>query len=379
MSLPSREFQIFTKPVGAACNLHCSYCYYHSRSELYPAEVFPLMEADLQEEYIRQHIDATTGDTVFFSWHGGEPALAGIDFYKTSVALQQKYLPPGKRLINGIQTNGTLLNEEWCRFLADEHFLVGISIDGPAELHDLHRKGPGGKGTFTAALNGYRLLQQHGVTTEILCVVNALNVSHPLEVYRFFKNLGVRYITFLPLVEQMASSPTGVTPSSVPAEAFGRFLATIFDEWAEKDIGGMTIQTFEEALRSAFDQEHTLCIFKTQCGGVPVVEHNGDFYCCDHYVNPAHLLGNIREHALSFFLDSPRQKAFGESKSLTLPHYCQECPVLEMCNGECPKNRFITTPDGEPGLNYLCAGYKYFFNHSLPLVNALKELKGNER
>ena len=374
MDQPSREFQIFAKPVGAACNLRCSYCYYLSRKELYPTEALPRMKEELLEEYIRQHIDATTDETVFFSWHGGEPTLAGLAFYRKAVDLQKRMLPQGKRLLNGIQTNGTLLDEEWCQFLARENFLAGISIDGPEELHDLHRKDRHGNGTFNEVLRGYQLLRQYGVTTEILCVVNAFNAGYPLETYRFFKALGARYITFLPLVEREPGLPGGVTPSTVPAVAFGRFLATIFDEWAEHDIGTVTIQTFEEALCTAFDQEHTLCIFKAECGGVPVVEHNGDVYSCDHYVDPAHRLGNLREHSLSHYLDSPRQKAFGAAKKTTLPRYCRECPVLEMCHGECPRNRFITTPDGEPGLNYLCEGYRLFFNHCLPMVETLKAL-----
>lgn len=374
MDQPSREFQIFAKPVGAACNLRCSYCYYLSRKELYPTEALPRMKEELLEEYIRQHIDATTDETVFFSWHGGEPTLAGLAFYRKAVDLQKRMLPQGKRLLNGIQTNGTLLDEEWCQFLARENFLAGISIDGPEELHDLHRKDRHGNGTFNEVLRGYQLLRQYGVTTEILCVVNAFNAGYPLETYRFFKALGARYLTFLPLVEREPGLPGGVTPSTVPAVAFGRFLATIFDEWAEHDIGTVTIQTFEEALRTAFDQEHTLCIFKAECGGVPVVEHNGDVYSCDHYVDPAHRLGNLREHSLSHYLDSPRQKAFGAAKKTTLPRYCRECPVLEMCHGECPRNRFITTPDGEPGLNYLCEGYRLFFNHCLPMVETLKAL-----
>lgn len=398
MSQTDRAFQIFTKPVGAACNLRCSYCYYLSRKELYPEEPFPRMKEALLEAYIRQHMEATTGDTVFFSWHGGEPTLAGLAFYRQAVALQKRVLPQGKRVLNGIQTNGTLLDEEWCRFLAAEHFLVGISLDGPGKLHDAHRKTASSQNSFEATMKGFHLLQKYGITTEILCVINALNVNYPLEVYHFFKGLGARYITFLPLVEEVPAppgngpftpeepfefprtkktSPTSppVSAASVPPLAFGHFLATIFDEWAEEDIGKVTIQLFEEALRTAFDNEHTLCIFKPECGGVPVVEHNGDFYCCDHFVDPAHRLGNLREHPLSFYLDAPRQKAFGAAKSLTLPRYCRDCPVVGMCNGECPKNRFITTPDGEPGLNYLCEGYQFFFSHCLPLVSALKEMK----
>ncbi|HOF55533.1 MAG TPA: anaerobic sulfatase maturase [Prolixibacteraceae bacterium] len=378
MDQTSREFQVFIKPVGAICNLRCSYCYYLSRKELYPAEAFPRMKEELLEEYIRQQFDATTDDTLFFSWHGGEPTLAGLEFYRKAVALQKKMLPQGKRLLNGIQTNGTRLDEAWCRFLARENFLVGISMDGPEEFHNLHRRDRHEKGTFNDVLRGWRLLQKFGVTTEILCVVNSFNAVYPLKIYRFFRELGARHITFLPLVERTSDSSEGVTAASVPAEAFGRFLIEIFDEWAQYDIGRVTIQHFEEALRTAFDQEHTLCIFKETCGGVPVVEHNGDVYSCDHYVNPAHLLGNVREHSLSHYIDSPRQKAFGAAKKTTLPRNCRECPVLGMCNGECPKNRFINTPDGESGLNYLCEGYRLFFKHCLPMVETIKALRSSD-
>lgn len=368
-----REFQIFAKPVGSLCNLQCSYCYYSGENKENSESPGKRMDDILLEKYISQHIEATTDDVVMFSWHGGEPTLAGIDFYRKAVDLQKKHLPSGKKRINGIQTNGTLINEEWCRFLKEENFLVGISIDGPEEFHNQFRLNRSGFGTFKDVINGYSLLQMYGVTTEILCVVNSSNAEYPLEVYRFFKTLNARYITFLPLVELKPGSQTEVTEKSVPAEAFGRFLIQIFDDWIENDIGNVTIQIFEEALRSAFDQEHTLCIFKKNCGGVPVIESNGDFYSCDHFVNNEYLLGNITENPVSFFLESRQQKAFGEAKSNTLPEYCKNCEVLSICNGECPKNRFIKTPDGEAGLNYLCAGYKMFFKHCLPFIEAIRK------
>ena len=366
----SREFQIFTKPVGSLCNLQCEYCYYHGNEDTFLRN--EKMNDILLEKYIIQHMEATTDDTIFFSWHGGEPTLAGIDFYRKALALQKKHLPPGKKLINGIQTNGTLLNDEWCKFFAHENFLVGISIDGPEEFHNQFRLKQNAKGTFNNVINGYRLLQKYGVTAEILCVVNSSNAQFPLEIYRFFKSLNIRYITFLPLVERKSGSESEVTSKSVSAEAFGYFLIRIFDEWVENDIGEITVQIFEEALRSAFDEEHTLCIFKVNCGGVPVIECNGDVYSCDHFVNKEHFLGNIGENQVSYFLDCEKQKAFGKAKSLTLPNYCRNCDVLLMCNGECPKNRFITTPDGEPRLNYLCAGYKMFFKHCRPFIESVK-------
>ena len=395
----SREFQVFVKPAGPACNLRCQYCYYLDKKELFPGESFR-MPGDLLEQYIIQLIEATTAGPVFFAWHGGEPLLAGIEFYRRAVNLQRKHLRPGRTIVNGIQTNGTLLNEEWCRFLAEEKFMVGISLDGPEELHNafrkfhaktrrreeniteeqhnLFRKDGAGNGTFCNVINGYELLKNHGIIPEILCVVHAENVGFPLQVYSFFKSLDAKHLTFLPLVVPLPGTGKGVTPESVAAEPFGMFLSAIFDEWAEQDIGKVKIQIFEEALRTAFGQEHTLCIFKKECGGVPVVEHNGDFYSCDHYVDDGHFPGNIRDHSLAWFLDHQAQKAFGKAKELTLPKYCRTCEVLDMCNGECPKNRFIRTPDGEPGLNYLCKGYKLFFNHCRPFVEMVKEVYKNE-
>jgi uncharacterized protein len=370
----SREFQVFAKPVGSACNLRCSYCYYLGKKNLYPDSGRFLMADDILEKYIIQHIEASTEDIITFSWHGGEPLLAGIGFFKKVLKFQKKYKPAGSTIINGIQTNGTLLDERWCHFLAENKFLVGISIDGPGEFHNQNRRTLGNNNSFLNVIRGYELLKNHGVLSEILCVVNADNVNHPLIIYNFFKQLGAEYITFLPLVEQDNGSETGVSKKSVPSKDFGMFLSAIFDEWVEKDIGRIKVQIFEEAARTAFNQEHTLCIFKINCGGVPVVEHNGDFYSCDHYVDNEHLLGNLKDKSLSYFLDCDSQKAFGMSKSNTLPRYCTECEVKSMCNGECPKNRFISTPDGEAGLNYLCSGYKYFFNHCRPFVAAIAEV-----
>jgi uncharacterized protein len=373
-----REFQIFVKPAGARCNLRCNYCYYLGKSSLYSGKHKVIMDADTLEKYVIQHVEASTESIINFSWHGGEPLLAGIGFFRNVLLLQDKHKPEGSEIINGIQTNGTLLNDEWCLFLSENKFIIGISLDGPGELHNEFRRTNDDRGTFRKVILGYELLKQYGITPEILCVVNSLNVNYPLVVYNFFKELGARYITFLPLVEPYEESPSGASKNSVPAIEFGRFLSSIFDEWVEKDIGEIKIQIFEEAARTAFNQEHTLCIFKEKCGGVPVVEHTGDFYSCDHYVNPSHMLGNIRDHSLTYFLDSKEQKAFGLAKSLTLPQYCKVCNVRSMCNGECPKNRFITAPDGEPGLNYLCDGYKHFFNHCRPFVEAIAEAWKNQ-
>lgn len=367
------DFQIFVKPVGAACNLRCSYCYYLDKADLCGYRGSLKMSDEILERYIKQHIEASSEDTVFFSWHGGEPLLAGIDFYRKAVSFQQKFLPSGRYALNGIQTNGTLLDDEWCSFLKSESFIIGISIDGPPDLHNMHRITQAGEPTSEKVLKGFELLKKYKITSEILCVVNSGNSLHPLEVYNFFRQLGAEYISFLPLVERDTSKASGVSDSSVKPEEFGSFLSVIFDEWIGHDIGKIKIQIFEEALRPAFNQEHTLCIFKVDCGGVPVIEHNGDFYACDHYVDREHLSGNVNEVPLAELLTSQSQKAFGKSKSDTLPRYCLDCDVLEMCNGECPKNRFITTPDGEPGLNYLCKGYKQFFTHCKPFIEVLRQ------
>jgi uncharacterized protein len=366
------DFQIFIKPVGATCNLDCSYCYYLGKKDLYP-DAAPLRMADIVlERYIKQHIEASTDQKVFFSWHGGEPLLAGLDFYKKAVALQKKYLPSGRAAINGVQTNGTLLNDEWCRYFKSENFVVGISIDGPEELHNIYRLNLGGRPVFSDVMKGHDLLMKYEIPSEILCVVSSGNSGHPHEVYNFFRGTGASYITFLPLVERSHPGNTIVSDRSVKPEDFGFFLSDIFDEWIENDIGRINIQVFDEALREVFNRDHTLCIFKVDCGAVPVLEHNGDFFSCDHFVNPANLVGNIMETTISQLLKSQRQIEFGMLKSKTLPRYCLDCEVRNMCNGECPKNRFCQSPDGEPGLNYLCPGYKIFFNHCKPFIEALR-------
>ncbi len=280
------------------------------------------MADDILEKYIFQHIQASTDDKICFSWHGGEPLLAGIDFYRKVLNLQSALKPAGKTIINGIQTNGTLLDEEWCKFLAKENFVIGISIDGPGEFHNYNRRTRQDSNTFINVIRGYELLRQHGVTPEILCVISNDNVKYPLIIYNFFKSLGAKYITFFPLVEPDPASSTSVSKKSVPSVEFGNFLSSVFDEWVEKDIGEIKVQIFEEAARTAFGQEHTLCIFKLNCGGVPVVEYNGDFYSCDHYVDSDHLVGNIKDNSLADFLDCERQLVFGRAKSACLPKYC---------------------------------------------------------
>jgi uncharacterized protein len=359
-----QAFQVFVKPFGSLCNLNCDYCYYLEKKELYPESTSFRMPGILLEEYIVQHIEASSEAEIRFSWHGGEPTLLGLEYFRSIVDMQRKHLPADRSIANGIQTNGTLLDDEWCRFFAAEDFYVGLSLDGPQDLHDRFRLDRKGTPSFEQTVRGYELLQQHGVDTDILCVVNSENVKHPSRVYRFFKQIGAQYVSFLPLVEKQPDTETGVSSRTVPADAFGEFLCTIFDEWLEQDIGQIKIQIFEEAARTAFELEHSLCIFRQTCGDIPVIEHNGDFYSCDHYVDAEHRLGNIIETPLAELLNRRAQRAFGKAKLDTLPYCCRVCEVFAMCNGGCPKNRFLQTPEGEAGLNYLCAGYKRFFTHS---------------
>jgi len=374
MPTVTREFQIFVKPAGGRCNLRCSYCYYLEKRGVVGSLAGVRMSDETLENYIRQHLEAATDPEIFFSWHGGEPLIAGIDFFRKAVAIQRRYMPAGSTVINGIQTNATLITEEWADFFRENGFYVGISLDGPEEYHNLNRRSPDGKGSFADVMRGLEIIRKHRVPHEFLCVISNDNVHSPLEVYRFLKDMGASFITFLPLVVREDGGVGEVSIKSVRPRDYGQFLMMVFDEWIERDIGRVKVQIFEEALRTAFSQEHTLCIFKPVCGAVPVVEMNGDFYSCDHYVMPEHLIGNIMQTSVTSLLDHPRQKAFGEAKRATLPRYCLDCEVLDMCNGECPKNRFITTPDGEPGLNYLCEGYRQFFNHCRPFIEEVARL-----
>ena len=361
------------KPVGAICNLDCGYCYYLEKKDFYPKTESFRMADDLLEEYIIQHIEACPKKLIFFSWHGGEPTILGIDYFRRIVELQQKYRPPGRNILNGIQTNGTLLNEDWCRFLSQHGFQVGLSIDGPRELHDRYRITKGSEPTHAQVMHAYRLLQKHRIQCDVLCVVHHLNVRQPATVYRFFKEIGVKFMQFLPLV--IRQDGNGTSAETVPADDYGKFLCTVFDEWTRHDIGRIVIQNFDEAIRPFLGVEHALCVLRETCGDVVVVEHNGDFYSCDHFVEPEHRLGNIRETRLVELLESPEQRAFGRRKRDGLPRFCLECEVLGSCNGGCPKHRFAMTPDGEEGLNYLCAGYKRFYIFSRPFLQRVAKLK----
>jgi uncharacterized protein len=361
---------VLAKPTGAACNLGCSYCFFLDK-ELYYLGDRMRMSDEVLEAYIRQLVDAHTGDEVTVAWQGGEPTLMGLDFFQRAIAVQERYRRPGMTYLNTIQTNGTLLDDEWCAFLAEHDFLVGISLDGPRALHDTFRVDKGGGPTFDRVLRGLRLLQRHGVEYNVLTTVNAINGDHPLAVYRFLRDeVGTTWMQFIPVVERLddaglavAQRGSTVSERSVGAEQFGRFLIEIFDEWLHHDVGDVFVQTFEATLRNWMGMPPGMCVFDETCGRGLALEHNGDLYSCDHFVEPDHKLGNIGDASIGDLLGSAFQHRFGQDKRDRLPRYCRECDVRFACNGECPKNRFVTTPDGEPGLNYLCAGLKAFFHH----------------
>jgi uncharacterized protein len=337
------------------------------------------MPDDILDTYINQHMEASPDPVIRFSWHGGEPTVLGVDYFRKIVELQRKHLPQGRRVINGIQTNGTLLDDDWCRFLKAEHFYVGISLDGPKAQHDRYRVTKNGTPSFDRAMRGYHLLRCYAIDHDVLCVVHNQNVRQALDVYRFIKEIGATHIGFLPLIERRHDATGDVADRSVTAEDWGAFLCAVFDEWVQHDIGRVRVEIFEEVAEKALGRDYTLCLFRKTCGDIPVVEHNGDFFACDHFVETRYRFGNIRERTLTEMLESPEQMAFGRAKCDTLPVFCRTCEVLAMCNGGCPKDRFIQTPDGEKGLNYLCAGYRRFFNHCRPFMDQLAALWRIER
>jgi uncharacterized protein len=376
-------FHVMAKPTGSACNLHCDYCFFLKKEGLYPGSRFRMSD-EVHEAYIRQLLEAHQVPQVTVAWQGGEPTLMGLDFFRRSVELQKKYAKPGTRIENTFQTNGILLDEEWCRFFHENNFLIGLSLDGPKELHDFYRKDKGGQGTFDRVVASARLLQAHKVEFNILCTVNSKNAAHPLEVYRFFRDeLKANYIQFIPIVER--DNDTGyqegnkVTDRSVDPGEFGRFLIGIFDEWVKRDVGSTFVLNFDGALAGWLDMAGTICIFGPTCGLGLALEHNGDLYSCDHFVEPKHLLGNILKTSLGDLVASEKQRKFGQDKKDTLPQVCRECEFLHICHGECPKNRFVETPDGESGLNYLCAGYKAFFKHADKPMRIMADLLRRDR
>jgi uncharacterized protein len=385
-----RPFHLLTKPIGPICNLDCKYCFYLEKEKLYPGERQWRMSDEVLAEYVRQYIQAQPGPEVYFAWQGGEPTLPGVDFFRKAVSLQKKFAG-GKIISNAIQTNGTLLDEEWCQFLAAEKFLVGLSIDGPRELHDRYRVDKGQKPTFDRVMRGLELLKQYRVDFNTLTVVSDANSRRPLEVYQFLKGIGSEFLQFIPLVERAASIPdeldfaappvlgtenivSPVTPWSVQAEQYGNFLCAIFDEWVRQDVGRIFVQLFDVALGNWMGLGSSLCVFAEKCGAALAIEHNGDVYSCDHYVYPKYRLGNVMNQSLGGMVGSPAQLKFGSDKADLLPRFCRECEVRFACNGECPKHRFIKTPEGEEGLNYLCAAYKKFFHHVDPQMKRMARL-----
>jgi uncharacterized protein len=374
------------KPIGPICNLDCKYCFYLEKESLYP-QTGPQVEKwamrdEVLESYIRQYIESHDMPVVSFAWQGGEPTLLGVDYFRRVVELEKKYAS-GKRIANAFQTNGVLLNDEWAELFGENQFLIGVSIDGPRELHDAYRVDKGGQPTFDRVMRGIEVLKRNKVDFNTLTTVHRGNADAPFEVYRFLKTNGSGFMQFIPIVERMANHVTkdglrliapdftgaaSVAPWSVEPRQFGRFLCAIFDEWVRKDVGRHFVQLFDVSLEMWAGMEASLCIFRRQCGDALAIEHSGDLYSCDHFVYPENRLGNIMESGLAAMVDSDQQKEFGEAKESTLPRYCRECDVRFACNGECPKHRFATTPEGEPGLNYLCAGYKMFFHHVDPYM-----------
>jgi uncharacterized protein len=378
-----QAFHILAKPIGPICDLNCSYCYYLEKEKLYTdkRELRDWhMPDSVMESYIRQYLQSQPGSTVNFAWQGGEPTLLGVDYFRRIVSLQQKY-SDGRKVENTIQTNGVLLDDRWCEFLAHNNFLVGISIDGPGSLHDRYRKDKGGAPTFDRVMRGLRYLKKHGVAFNTLTVVQKNNSHAPLEVYRFLKEIGSSFLQFIPVVERAAPIPDGIVlippDSDMPASVtewsvdplqWGSFYCSIFDEWVRNDVGRVFVQMFDVALSSWFAMEPTLCVFQRTCGAALVMEHNGDLYSCDHFVYPQNRLGNIMDQPLEELIHSQPQIRFGQDKSDRLPKPCRECKFLFACNGECPKHRFVKTTAGEGNLNYLCPGYKRFFAHSAPYM-----------
>ncbi len=385
-------FHVMAKPTGPICNLDCKYCFYLEKENLYPNANFE-MPHNVLESFIQQKIESHNTPVVNFAWQGGEPTLLGVDYFRKVVELQQKY-SNGKKIENSFQTNGVLIDEKWCEFFKENNFLIGLSIDGPEKLHDKYRVNKGGNPTFNQIMKGLEYLNKHNVEFNTLTCVHNGNSQYPLEVYNFLKEVGSGFMQFIPIVERRAvngnenglslvspgyKGQAKVTDWSVKAEDYGNFLIAIFDEWVRKDVGKYFVQMFDISLESWFGKEPSLCVFRETCGDAMAIEHNGDLYSCDHYVYPENKLGNILEEHIESLVNSPQQRKFGRDKKDTLPKYCLDCEVKFACNGECPKHRFIKTPDGEDGLNYLCAGYKKYFNHVDPYMRFMADELRNNR
>lgn len=377
-SIPTiSSFHVMAKPTGARCNLRCDYCYFLKKKSMYQNRSF-LMSDTIMECFVRQTISAHNTPSITIAWQGGEPTLMGIDFFRRVVKIEKKYLTPGKRLENSFQTNGVLLNEEWCLFLKENNFLVGLSLDGPAEFHDAFRKDRNGRSVFNKVSNAVKLLHRYNIEFNILCTVNAINCHCPMEVYHFFRDeLEVQYLQFIPIVERDNANGNQqgnkLTKRSVPSESYGKFLIEIFDEWVSRDVGSMFIQLFDSVLESYVYGYSSLCVFQPTCGLGVALEHNGDLYACDHYVEPDYFLGNIMYTTIDKLIASEKQRQFGQAKKCTLPTSCKNCEFLFTCYGECPKNRVLDVADGSGKLNWLCTGLKLFFSHT---KEAMKEMAG---
>jgi uncharacterized protein len=373
-------FHVMVKPRGPVCNLDCGYCYYLAKEKLYPGSDFRMSDAVL-ESFTRQYIEAQQVPEVTFGWQGGEPLLMGISFFERAIALQEKYKRPGMRIINTLQTNGTLVDETWAAFFKVHDFLIGLSLDGPQAMHDAYRRDKGNAPTWERVMHARDILHKHGVEYNILCTVHQGNADHPLEVYRFLRDkVEAQFVQFIPIVRRDNDTGyqegTNLTTYSVTAQQYGDFLSGVFEEWVRRDVGQVYVQIFDVALAAWMSQRAGLCIFEPTCGLALAMEHNGDLYTCDHFVEPRYRLGNIMETPLVELVASEAQRAFGQAKRDTLPQQCHDCEVRFICNGGCPKNRIAATPEGEPGLNYLCAGYKAFFAHiDHPMQMMVEELR----
>lgn len=381
----AKPLYVMLKPAGAHCNLACKYCYYLEKTKLYPTAQRHLMSDEMLEQFTREYIEAQTMNLVLFTWHGGEPLLRSIDFYRKALSLQQKYAG-GRRIDNVIQTNGTLLTDEWCEFFAQNHWLVGISIDGPQPYHDHYRLTAAGKPSWKKVMQGIKLLKKHGVEWNAMAVVNAYNANHPLEFYRFFKENGCQFLQFTPIVERLTRHEDGRTlasladkdeislsEASVAPEQWGYFLCAIFDEWVRKDVGKIFVEIFDCTLANWMGISPGICAYSKECGHAGVMEHNGDVYSCDHFVFPEYKLGNIRDHSLIYMLYGEQQQEFSRLKHSSLPRQCKECDMEFACHGECPKNRFMKDQYGDSGLNYLCPGYYHYYQHVAPYMDYMKQ------
>ncbi|MFP4661993.1 MAG: anaerobic sulfatase maturase [Halanaerobiales bacterium] len=369
-------FSIMVFPAGPVCNLNCEYCYYLDKTEYYQGNSGFQMTEELLEEYIAQYIEAQPGPYVNFGWQGGEPTLRGLDFFRKAVEIQQKYLPAEWQCQNSLQTNATLLDDEWCQFFSDNNFLIGVSLDGPAALHDHYRKNKKGEATYQDVISGIELMKKYNVDFNILCVINDINSDHPVEVYNHFKEIGTNYIQLIPIVEVM-NDKGNVSTRSVEPGKYGRFLISVFDQWVRNDLGEVYIQIFEEAVTAWSGYRPNLCVFSETCGNAEVMEHNGDIYSCDHFVFPEYKLGNLLDQPLLEMIQSAKQKKFGQDKLDTLADKCRHCEVNFICHGGCPKNRIVPINNDDKKLNYLCEAYKMFFNYIDPfmkeIVNSLKK------